>query len=82
MPPSSLGPDNPQDLRGAPVVLTGRVHRTSGCVYLDTATIRWLLTGQLAAAMRDGVVATVRGRPGSPVAGCTADQMLTVQHVG
>jgi hypothetical protein len=82
MPSRSVDPENPQDLRGAPITLSGTVHATPGCVVLTTTTGRWLLLGQSVKALHDGTVVTVRGRPTALPAACEADRALNVQKVG
>jgi hypothetical protein len=81
-PPTSADPENPQDLRGAPIVVSGLVHVGGGCVELDTGTVTWLLGGPAAAALADGARVTVTGRPMPVPAGCHADRALTVQRIG
>ncbi|MDG6108262.1 hypothetical protein Daura_21625 [Dactylosporangium aurantiacum] len=77
-----LDPENPQDLRGAPMTITGTVHTRPGCVILDAGAARWALTGPLATTLRDGATVTVRGRPTAVPAGCGADHALDVQQRG
>jgi hypothetical protein len=81
MPSRSSDPENPQDLRGAPITVSGTVRATAGCVVLVAATGRWLLFGQAVEALHDGTAVTVRGRPATLPAGCDADHALTVQQI-
>ncbi len=74
-------PDNPQDLAGAPVVLTGRVSIGSTCAVLTTRGQRWALIGAAAGTLNDGQIATVRGRPTAVPPGCHADFGLAVRSV-
>jgi hypothetical protein len=82
MPTGPADPENPQDLRGAPMTLSGTVRTSGGCVFLDTPSGRWLLSGQPTTTLRDGATATVRGRPTAVPARCTASRALAVQRVG
>ncbi|HEV7965574.1 MAG TPA: hypothetical protein VGP57_23725 [Actinoplanes sp.] len=81
MPSHSVDPENPQDLRGAPLTLSGTVQATAGCIVLTTTTGRWVLLGQGVKALHDGAVVTVRGRPTALPAACEADRALNVQQV-
>jgi hypothetical protein len=82
MPSLSLDPENPQDLRGAPMTITGTVHKQPNCVILDAGAARWALTGPLATALHDGATVTVRGRPATVPAGCVVDHAIDVQQSG
>jgi hypothetical protein len=81
MPSQSADPENPQDLRGPPLTLSGTVHATASCVVLATPNGRWLLLGQSVDTLHDRAVVTVRGRPASLPSGCKADHALTVQQI-
>ena len=74
-------PDNPSDLVGAPVVLTGTVSRADGCVILDVGGRRWALTGVSAARLADGQHVTVRGRPVAVPAGCDAAFAVSLRPI-
>ena len=72
-------PDNPSDLVGAPVVLTGTISRDDGCVALDVSGRRWALTGAPAVKLVDGQQVTVRGRPVAVPTGCDAAFALALR---
>ncbi|MFI1995562.1 hypothetical protein [Actinoplanes sp. NPDC020271] len=79
--PSRGDPDNPVDRVGAPIVLTGTVDTAGGCVVLTVNGRRWALTGDAAARLTDGQIATVRGRPVPAPADCGATEALEVRTV-
>jgi hypothetical protein len=81
-PSLTIDPQNPQDLRGASMTITGTVHTRPGCVVLAAGAARWALIGPLATALHDGATATVRGRPAAVPVGCTADHALEVLQSG
>jgi hypothetical protein len=72
------GPEQPRDLVGPPMTVTGAVTVADGCVVLDTGSKRWALLGDRAGQLRDGHRVTVRGRPEAVPAGCRADSGLRV----
>jgi hypothetical protein len=78
-PPVTSDPDNPRDLVGPPVVLTGTVHRGHDCVILEAHDHRWALTGAGVTGLADGGHVTVRGRPIAVPAGCAADFGLALR---
>jgi hypothetical protein len=75
------GPDNPRDLVGAPIVVTGTVEVTADCVTLTAKGRRWALVGSAAARLTDGRTATVRGRPTAVPPGCDADSAIAVRRI-
>lgn len=79
-PPASHGadPEQPRDLVGAPMTVTGTVTVVGGCTVLDTGAKRWALSGDRAGQLRAGDRVTVRGRPAAMPAGCRADGALQV----
>jgi hypothetical protein len=79
--PASADPEDPRDLVGAPVVLTGAVSRRRGCVVLEVRGRRWALTGDAADRLPDGRQ-TVRGRPVAVPVGCDADFGLLLRGAG
>jgi hypothetical protein len=74
-----IDPDNPQDPRGG-LSLTGTIHTTGTCVFLDTPSGRWYL-GAAPKTLHDGASVTVHGRRVSPPKMCAANQALLVQRV-
>jgi hypothetical protein len=79
-PPASHGadPEQPRDLVGAPVTVTGTVTIVDGCTVLDAGSRRWALLGEPAKGLRQGNRVTVRGRAEAAPAGCHADAALQV----
>jgi hypothetical protein len=80
-PPAGTDPENPRDLAGASVTVTGTVVTADGCPVLDTGSQRWALLGDQAKRVRDGSRVTVRGRPAAAPHGCGADHALDVSRV-
>jgi hypothetical protein len=58
-----IDPENPRDLRGAPLTLSGTVAVVDDRVYLETETGRWRLAGRLIAGFLAGTAVAVTGRP-------------------
>jgi hypothetical protein len=77
--PGGADPENPTDLAGAPMVLTGVVSRDRGCVVLVVNGRRWALVGGAADGLVDGRRTTVRGRPVAVPAVCEADHGLMLR---
>jgi hypothetical protein len=75
----TTGPDNPRDLVGAPVVLTGVISHDNACVLLDTGDRRWALTGTAVSGLAVGQHVTVRGRPVAVPVGCDAAFALALR---
>jgi|SRR5690349_2901318 len=74
-----IDPENPQDPRVS-LTLSGKIHTADGCVFLDTASGRWVL-GAAPASLHDGATVTVRGRRITPPKRCAANQAIIVQQV-
>jgi hypothetical protein len=74
-----LEPDNPLDPR-ATLTLTGTIHTTGTCVFLDTPSGRWYL-GAAPQTLHDGASVTVRGRRIAPPTKCAANHAVLVQQV-
>jgi hypothetical protein len=74
-----IDPENPQDPRVG-LTLSGKVHTAGGCVFLDTASGRWLLGGA-PTSLHDGANVTVRGRRIAPPKMCAANQAIIVTQV-
>jgi hypothetical protein len=74
-----IDPENPQDPR-ANLTLTGTIHMTGTCVFLDTSSGRWYL-GAAPKTLRDGASVTVHGRRIAPPTKCAANRALIVQQV-
>jgi hypothetical protein len=74
-----LEPDNPLDPR-ATLTLTGTIHTTGACVFLDTPSGRWYL-GAAPQTLHDGASVTVRGRRIAPPTKCAANHAVLVQQV-
>ena len=80
--PRSTDPDNPTDLVGPPLTLTGTIVSAGRCVIIETdQRQRWLLTGSLAKPLVGGATVTVRGRAPRVPPDCAADRALFVQTV-
>ncbi|WIM99883.1 hypothetical protein ACTOB_003551 [Actinoplanes oblitus] len=77
-PPSRGDPENPLDLRGAPIVLTGTIDTTGECVVLTAKGHRWALVRAPIGLYTDGQTATVRGRPTAVPPDCDAEWALSV----
>lgn len=69
-------PENPRDLRGAPLVLTGTIEDVDGWLILDTPAGRWALLRT--AGLRPGEQVTVRGWPQGVPAACPSPAALRV----
>lgn len=76
MPARFEGPENPRDLRGAPLVLTGVVAVVDRWTVLDTPAGRWALLDT--AGLRPGERVTVRGWPQGVPPECPASRALRV----
>ncbi len=74
-----IDPENPQDPR-ATLTLTGTIHTTGSCVFLDTSSGRWYL-GAAPPTLRDGASVTVRGRRIATPTKCAASHAVLVQQV-
>jgi hypothetical protein len=74
-----IEPADPQDPRGG-LTLTGTIHMTGTCVFLDTSSGRWYL-GAAPKTLHDGASVTVHGRRVAPPKMCAANQALLVQRV-
>jgi hypothetical protein len=74
-----IDPENPQDPR-ATLTLTGTIHTTGACVFLDTSSGRWYL-GSAPQTLHDGASVTVRGRRIAPPTKCAANHAVLVQQV-
>jgi len=74
-----IDPENPTDPR-ANLTLTGTIHMSGTCVFLDTPSGRWYL-GAAPKTLHDGASVTVRGHRVAPPTKCAANHALLVQQV-